>query len=167
VVLRRVAAAPTPLPPMEAYVDVGPSGVHAERRHPGERDLVVEFSMCRALGRSLHGPAPAELIAAVPAAWVLDVGDAQLADWQAIGDDPEHAELTVLTACRIWRFGEEHCSKTAAGEWALARDGSLQAVRAARHQRRVDATGVIDAAEIQRLLAVVRARVADVLAGRH
>ena len=40
--------------------------------------------------------------------------DAQLADWEAIGDD---AELTVLTTCRVWRFAEEgrHCSKTAAG----------------------------------------------------
>ena len=168
VVLRHEAAEPTPLPRMEAYIHIGLSGLQAERRHPGERDLLVELSICRAHGRSLCGAEPAELIGAVPAAWVLDVGDAQLADWQAIGDDPEHAELTVLTACRIWRFAEEdcHCSKTAAGEWALARDGTLQAVRAALHQRHVGATGAIDAAEIRRLLAVVRARVADVRAGR-
>jgi predicted nucleotidyltransferase len=38
------------------------SGVQVERRHPGERDLVVEFSMCRAHGRSLVGAAPAELL---------------------------------------------------------------------------------------------------------
>jgi hypothetical protein len=92
-----------------------------ERRHPGERDLVVEFSMCRAHGRSLFGAAPAELIGEVPDQWVVAVGEAQLADWEAIGDDPKHAELTVLTACRVWRFAEEgrHCSKTAAGRWAL------------------------------------------------
>jgi len=63
--------------------------------HPGERDLVVEFSMCRAHGRSVLGAAPAELIGEVPAEWVLAVGDAQLAAWEAIGDDPKHAELTV------------------------------------------------------------------------
>jgi hypothetical protein len=124
VVTRQVAASPTPAPPMEAYVEITPgsgSGVQVERRHPGERDLVVEFSMCRAHGRSLFGAAPAELIGEVPDQWVVAVGAAQLADWEAIGDDPEHAELTVLTACRVWRFAEEgrHCSKTAAGRWAL------------------------------------------------
>jgi hypothetical protein len=53
----------------------------------------------------------------VPAACVPAVGDTQLADWKAIGDDPQHAQLTVLTACRIWRLAEErhHCYKTAAG----------------------------------------------------
>jgi Domain of unknown function (DUF4111) len=47
---------------------------------------------------------------------VVAAGDAQLADWQAIGDDPPYAELTVLTACRVWRFAEEghHVSKAAA-----------------------------------------------------
>jgi hypothetical protein len=48
--------------------------------------------------------------------WVVAAGDAQLAHWQAIGDDPPYAELTVVTACRVWRFAEEgrHCSKAAA-----------------------------------------------------
>jgi hypothetical protein len=39
-----------------------------ERRHPGERDLVVELSMCRAHGRSLVGAVPAGLIGEVPPA---------------------------------------------------------------------------------------------------
>jgi ketosteroid isomerase-like protein/predicted nucleotidyltransferase len=167
VVTRPVAASPTLAPPMEAYLELTPeSGVQTERRHPGERDLVVELSVCRAHGRSLLGPAPAELIGAVPAEWLLAVGDAQLADWQAIGDDPEHAELTVLTACRVWRFGEEgrHCSKTAAGEWALRRDPTLQVVRAALRRRHGDPTAPIDPAQVQRLLALVRARLAEVFA---
>jgi hypothetical protein len=58
-----------------------------------------------ALARSCAA-APAELIGEVPAEWVLAVGDAQLGAWEAIGDDPKHAELTVLTACRVWRFAE-------------------------------------------------------------
>jgi hypothetical protein len=108
-VTRQVAASPTPAPPMEAYLRLTPgSGVRLEeRRHPGERDLVVELSVCRAHGRSLLGAAPAELIGEVPDRWVVAAGDAQLADWQAIGDDPSYAELTVLTACRVWRFAEE------------------------------------------------------------
>jgi len=119
--------------------------------------------MCRAHGRSVFGAAPAELIGEVPAEWVLAVGDAQLAAWEAIGDDPKHAELTVLTACRVWRFAEEgrHCSKTAAGNWALRRDPTLLVVRDALRQRRGDSTGPIDAAQVHHLLALVRARLAE------
>jgi hypothetical protein len=150
---------------MEAYLRLTPrSGVRAEeRRHPGERDLAVELSVCRAHGRSLLGAAPAELIGEVPDRWVVAAGDAQLADWQAIGDDPPYAELTALTACRVWRFAEEgrHCSKTAAGAWALRRDPTLEAVRDALRQRHRDPATPIDPAQVQRLLAVVRARLAE------
>jgi Nucleotidyltransferase domain/Domain of unknown function (DUF4111) len=166
VVTRQVAAAPTPAPPMEAYLELAPGsgpGVQVERCNPGERDLVVEFSICRAHGRSLAGAAPAELIGEVPRAWVLAAGDAQLADWEAIGDDPKHAQLTVLTACRVWRFAEEgrHCSKLAAGGWALGRDPTLQVVRDALRQRHHDPTAHIDPAQVRRLLAVVRAHLAE------
>jgi hypothetical protein len=164
VVTRKVAASPTPAPPMEAYLELTPgSGVRVEeRRHPGERDLAVEFSVCRAHGRSLLGAAPAELIGEVPPAWVVAVGDAQLADWQAIGDDPPHAELTVLTSCRIWRFAEEgrHCSKAAAGAWALRRDPTLQVVGDALRHRH-DPAWPIDPAPVQLLLGMVRARLAS------
>jgi Aminoglycoside adenylyltransferase, C-terminal domain/Nucleotidyltransferase domain len=164
VVTRQVAASPTPAPPMELSIEITPgSGLLVERRHPGERDLAVEFSMCRAHGRSLLGAAPAELIGAVPTRWVVAVGDAQLADWEAIGDDPGHAALTVLTTCRIWRLAEEgrHCSKTAAGEWALGRDPTLEVVRAALRQRHRDPAVRIDAAQVAQLLALVRARLAE------
>jgi Domain of unknown function (DUF4111) len=71
--------------------------------------------VCRAHGRSLLGAAPAELVGEVPDRWVVAAGDAQLAAWQAIRDDPPYAELTALTACRVWRFAEEgrHASKAA------------------------------------------------------
>jgi predicted nucleotidyltransferase len=171
VVTQHAARAPTRLPSMEAYIRIA-SGCEAtlyvESRRARERDLVIEFSMCRAHGRSLVGATPAEVIAPVPRAWVLDVGDAQLADWQEIGDDSVHAQLTVLTACRIWRFAEEsrHCSKTAAGEWALGRDATLQAVRQALRRRHVDPTFPIDGAHVRHLLDVVRARLAGVRANR-
>jgi len=62
--VRQVAACPTPAPPLEAYLRLTPrSGVRLEeRRHPGERDLAVELSVCRTHGRSLLGAAPAELL---------------------------------------------------------------------------------------------------------
>jgi hypothetical protein len=165
VVTRQVAASPTPAPPMEAYLRLTPgSGVRVEeRQHPGERDLAVELSVCRAHGRSLLGAAPVELIGEVPDRWVVAAGEAQLADWQAIGDDPPYAELTVLTACRVWRFAEEgrHCSKTAAGAWALGRDPTLQVVGDALQHRLCDPDHPIDPAQVAQLLAVVRARLAE------
>jgi predicted nucleotidyltransferase len=70
-VTRQVAAPPTPAPPMEAYLRLTPSsGVRVEeRRHPAERDLAVELSVCRAHGRSLLGAAPAKLLGEVPDQW--------------------------------------------------------------------------------------------------
>jgi hypothetical protein len=163
-VTRQVAASPTPAP-LEAYLRLTPcSGVRVEeRRHPGERDLVVELSVCRAHGRSLLGAAPAELLGEVPDRWVVAAGDAQLAAWQAIGDAPPYAELTVLTACRVWRFAEEgrHVSKAAAAEWALGRDPTLGVVGDALRRRLGDPAARIDPAQVARLLAVVRARLAE------
>jgi Domain of unknown function (DUF4111)/Nucleotidyltransferase domain len=165
VVTRQVAASPTPAPPMEAYLRLTPSsGVRVEeRRHPGERDLAVELSVCRAHGRSLQGAAPAELIGEVPDRWVVAAGDAQLAAWQAIGDDPKYAELTVLTACRVWHFAEEghHCSKAAAAQWALRRDHTLKVVRDALRRRHGYPAARIDPVQVARLLVLVRARLAE------
>jgi Domain of unknown function (DUF4111)/Nucleotidyltransferase domain len=164
-VARQVAASPTPAPPLQAYLRLTPTcGVRlAARRHPGERDLAVELSVCRAHGRSLLGAAPAALVGEVPDRWVVAAGDAQLADWQAIGDDPPSAELTVLTACRVWRFAEQgrHAAKAAAAEWALRRDPTLGVVGDALRRRHRDPAARIDPAQVQRLLAVVRARLAE------
>jgi hypothetical protein len=123
----------------------------------------VELSVCRAHGRSLLSAAPAELLGEVPDRWVVAAGDAQLAAWQAIGDDPPYAELTVLTACRLWRFAEEgrHASKTAAAEWALERDPTLGVVGDAMRRRHGDPAAHIDPAQVARLLAEVRARLAE------
>jgi hypothetical protein len=118
--------------------------------------------------RSLAGPPPLELIGDVPEQWVVDVGDTQLAEWQALEYSARHGELTVLTACRVWRFCDEgrHCSKSAAGEWALRREPSSRAVREALNQRRVDATSPIEEEAVRRLLGMVRARIAAQLRDR-
>jgi hypothetical protein len=160
VVTREVACSPTPAPPMEAYIELTPgpgSGMQVERRRVGEPDLMVEFSMCRAHGRSRLGAAPTELIGEVPAEWMVAVGDAQLAAWEVTGDDPKHAALTMLTACRVWHFAEEgrHCSETVAGEWALGRDPTLRVVRDALRQRHRDPAGRIAPAQVRWLLALL------------
>jgi predicted nucleotidyltransferase len=86
------------------------------KRDTDEPDLVIEFSVCRQLGR-------ADVIGPVPDEWVDAVGAAVVARWKEIGHDPPHHELMALTACRIWRFREErvHCSKPAAAQWARER----------------------------------------------
>lgn len=150
---------------MEAYltIDAPPeSQFRIDGRRDKERDLIVELSVCRAHGRSIIGPPPAELIGSVPTEWVVRAGDAQLADWQAIGDDPYYAQLTVLTACRVWRFAEEghHCSKEGAAEWVLRQDHAQEVVRDALSQRHANASQTIDAAAVEELLSRVRRRVA-------
>jgi hypothetical protein len=133
VVTRVTAAAPSPDPPVEIYIRLDPADerLEVETRRP-RRDLVVEFSVCRAHGRSLAGKEARELIGDVPDEWVMDVGDEVLATWQRQDYDPAMAAFMVLTACRIWRFAEErlHCSKQQAGLWALRRDPSLAVVSA-------------------------------------
>jgi predicted nucleotidyltransferase len=161
VVTRAAAATPSEAPPMELYVRLdGSAPPDVESRHP-EPDLVVEFSICLQHGRALLGAEPRAAISEVPDDWVLLAGDAQLARWQSLTDDAPHAALMVLTACRIWRFSEErtHCSKAAAGSWALARDPSLTAVRDALRQRAGDPVRIAPT-EIGRLLKIVRTRIA-------
>jgi predicted nucleotidyltransferase len=166
VVSRSVAAAATPTPPMEAYVELRPGaepGVHVETRVPVERDLVVELSVCRAHGRSLLGASPASVIGEIPGDWVLDVGNSELARWQALEYERWHAELIVLTTCRVWHFAEErrHSAKSEAAEWALRRDPSLQAVRGALRQRHGDSALPIEEADVRELLALARSQIAS------
>jgi hypothetical protein len=160
VVTRGVATTPTETPPLDLYVRLkapAPPAIEIRRQEP---DLLVELSICREHGHALLGPAPPQLIEPVSPERVLGVGDAQLARWQSLTDDAPYAALMVLTACRIWRFNEEriHCSKSAAGQWALTRDPSLHAVRDALRQRTGDPVSV-EPAEIARLLEIVRGSV--------
>jgi predicted nucleotidyltransferase len=160
-VTRAVARRPPEPPPLELYIRLKASAPPAVEVRCPEPDLVVELSICRQHGHALHGAQPEELIGALHPERVISVGDAQLARWQSLTDDAPYAALMVLTACRIWRFSQErnHCSKSAAGTWALTRDPSLDAVRDALRQRTGDPVAV-NPAEIARLLEIVRARIA-------
>ena len=159
VVTRAEAASPKQAPAMELYVGLHPRGtLEIEQRVAGERDLVAEFSLVRAAGRSLLGDEPTAIVGAVPDEWVVTYGDENLARWQQLTDDSDHAELMVLTSCRIWRFAAEsvHCSKVDAGRWALARDPSLTAVAAALRLRAGEPDVRVEPAGIAHLLALVR-----------
>jgi hypothetical protein len=113
-----VAAAPVVAPPMEAFVELRPGAPPAAQlRHPGETDLLVEFSVCRQHGLALVGAPPLSVIGEVPLDRVLEVADGYLARWESLTTDAPHAELMVLTACRIWHLAEtgKHSSKAEAG----------------------------------------------------
>jgi hypothetical protein len=162
VVTRAVAAAPTPAPALELYLGLhGDGTAEVETRVAGERDLVAEFSIVRATGRSLVGPDARLVVGAIPGEWVVAYGDEQLARWQRLTGDAKHAELMVLTTCRIWQFAAEavHSSKSEAGRWAVAREPSLTAVEAALRQRRGEPGVVVEADGIARLLARVRGEI--------
>ncbi len=165
-VLEAVAAAPPRVPVLEAYAEIRPLacqvGFGVE-----EPDLVTEFSICRADGISLLGTGPRRIIGEVPDEWVLEVSDAQLASWQRIGDDPPHAELTVLTSCRMWQFAEEgvHGTKQGAAAWALEQNPSLDVVRQALDHRLVGPATVIDPTGVQHLLRIVRSHLAKLISG--
>jgi len=77
---------------------------------------------------------------------------------ERLTDDADHAELMVLSACRIWRFAVEgvHCSKAAAARWALEREPALDVVEDALRQRTVDPAVPIASEGIGRILAHVR-----------
>lgn len=163
IVSKQTAARPTRAPMLEFYVERhGSATLEMGSRSP-EPDLLVEFSVVRRHGRVIVGPSPAKLISEPPAAWILDHGDEALRRWQGLVDDDAHAELMVLTACRIWLFAIEgdHCSRGDAGRWALAQDPSLTAVEAALARRVGDTERAITPGAIARVLAEARRSVSE------
>lgn len=159
VVTADVAAAPPRQPPMELHVGRYPdSGLEVEAKVECAPDLLAELSVARATGRGLCGTAPDKAIGAVDPGWIHARSEYWLDRWLTLVDDVAHAAFMVLTACRVWRFHVEgvHGSKAAAARWALARDGSLVAVRQALRQRTVDATTPIDRDGIRAVLETVR-----------
>src|SRR5690242_17371713 len=144
VVTSEVAGRPTRAPALQLHIGRylgGSVDFEMERRVSACPDLLAELSIARAGGRALSGAAPPDLIAPIPADWIIERGMHWLLTWRTLTDDAENAAFMVLTACRIWRFAKEnvHCSKLQAAQWALDRDPSLTAVRQALQQYEQDA----------------------------
>ena len=89
-----------------------------------EKELLLDFAICRRFGRALSGPYPTELFAEVPRKVLLEIM-ADIIKWHRSHLlHPFHDPLghfAVLNACRAWKYGEtqELCSKTAGGQWVL------------------------------------------------
>ena len=159
VVTAETAAAPIRAPALELHLgryDGSSRAVEVERRVPAAPDLPAELSMARADGRALRGAAPREVIAPVPAGWLVDRGRHWLLTWRSRTDDAEHAAFMALTACRIWHFAveHEHCAKGEAAAWVLGRDSALTAVRQAMQQYE-HGTGLIGEPDLAELLDTV------------
>jgi hypothetical protein len=110
------------------FLERGLVDAGVERRVAASPDLATELSMALSGGRALKGAPPDEVIAAIPAQWIIDRGRQWLTTWRSLTDDAEHAAFMVLTACRIWRFALDnmHSSKLRAAQWALDRDQSFR-----------------------------------------
>jgi len=75
---------PTAAPALEAGFAFRPGKeLEMEARVAGEPDLAVEFSVARAHGRSIVGPAPEVVLGSVPDEWLIEIGDRQLAACRA------------------------------------------------------------------------------------
>jgi hypothetical protein len=126
VVTRSVASWPTPSPPMELWFGhhVGDHD-DVERDVMTEPDLLVEFRIARGGGRSLVGPDPRDVIGPIPESWIHEYGRQLLVGWEGLTDDAQHAELMVLTACRIWRSrrpcGSPRRTLPPPGHWSVIR----------------------------------------------
>ena len=158
IVTRASAAHPSRTPELELYLRRSPSGEEDVDVKTAEPDLLVEFELARAHGVPLVGAEPSTFIGAVPHTWITDLGDEVVAAWQQLTDDTAHAELMVLTSCRIWRFAVDgtFVSKSEAGRWALTREPSLYAVEGALRTRAGEHDVRVEPAEIGRVLARVR-----------
>ncbi|HEX2378232.1 MAG TPA: aminoglycoside adenylyltransferase domain-containing protein [Gaiellales bacterium] len=132
VVTAASAAAPCARPRFE--LDVSTSAAAGDRLtlggdRPGHADYLMHFAVCRAAGRALAGPPPAEVFGEAPA----ELLDAAFADELAWAADNAPPAYRVLNACRAWCFAAERrlVSKAGGGEWALGRGVSDDAIRTA------------------------------------
>jgi predicted nucleotidyltransferase len=135
--------------------------VEVESRAGSSPDLPAELSMARADGRSLWGAQPRDVIAPVPAEWIVDRGRYWLTRWQSLTADTANAAFMVLTACRIWHFAElgSHTSKPRAAAWAIQQGATLPAIRQALHRYETDPAAPIAADDVAEVLATVLRRI--------
>jgi hypothetical protein len=115
-----VAADPPRRPPFELHVTTGPSPqTHLGGPGAADPDLLLHFAVCRRAGLAVAGPAPVEVFAEPPRAWLLERAAAELR-WAT-----RHGSFAyrVLTACRAWRYLEDDVlgSKVDGGRWARSR----------------------------------------------
>lgn len=96
--------------------------------------FVLDAAIARDRGIAVTGPAPSLLIAEIPRDQILEALRTSI-DWHRVH---EATYLTVLNACRSWRYATEGTwvSKTEAARWALSRSAHRGLIEAALDARR-------------------------------
>src|SRR5690349_19978634 len=90
VVTADVARSPTSDPAYELYLGSSSGELEIGRR-TRDPDLLAELSIARTNGQALRGEPPAEVIAPVPAAWVVERNHYWLERWRSLTDDERNA----------------------------------------------------------------------------
>lgn len=129
-------------------------------------ELLLDFAICRKYGQTLYGSAPAEVFAAVADERLEEILR-NIIEWHRTHIfHPFHDPLghyAVLNACRAWRFAEEKvlCSKSAGGEWLLARQPTQKIVKNALAIRRGKYKQKLDRVSVERFLKVAASEIAN------
>lgn len=98
------------------------------RNGEGDRDLVLHFAVCRAVGVTLVGPPPEGTLASIPD---REIRQAMLDEIAWASGAP--LEYLVLTSARAWLFAATGrlVSKIEAGEWAAERYPAPEVIESA------------------------------------
>lgn len=112
--------------------------------------FVLDAAIARERGVTITGPNIATLIAELPRDQILEALRRSIAWHRA----HEATYLTVLNACRSWRYAVEGtwASKTEAARWALARSAHRELIEAALEARSAGRAGRVGAATTGGLL---------------
>ena len=128
-------------------------------------DFLVDLFVLRHHGRSVFGPNPQQMIGSIDNSALRSLL-ADIVTWHRTRiHDPFHdptGAFAVLNFCRAWRFLSEGVmgSKTAGGEWAIARRGGMPVIEAALALRCGDRTERLDQCQVLKLLDVVGREIA-------
>ena len=121
VITREAARRPRHPSPLELnlFTSSDTHEVHLGEDIGTSTDIVMHLAVVSAASITLAGPDPAETVGDVPAAWLADEFQHELA-WGLTNASPAYQ---ALNAARAWRFAEEGviCSKVDGGNWALGR----------------------------------------------
>ena len=103
--------------------------------------FVLDAAIARERGVTITGPSIATMIAELPRDQILEALRVSIAWHRA----KETTYLTVLNACRSWRYAVEGTwvSKTEAARWALARSAHRELIEAALEARSAGRAGQV------------------------
>jgi hypothetical protein len=154
-ITRSAATDPATAPGYELHGWDARGRLHADGGQ-GDPDLPLHFAVVRACGVAVSGPPPRDVFRDVSRAEILVRLVAEL-HWADAHASPSYRVLTACRASRVLGDGQI-CSKKAAAEWVLDRDGSpLVAEVLAHHIAATSPTG-LDPAAVAAFTADVRAR---------